>query len=72
MKLEDCFKGERVRYIPHHAHGDANHPDCQSGVISSTNDKWVFVKYDNLVCTMTTGDEPYTAQATDPNDLAKW
>jgi hypothetical protein len=27
------------------------------------------VKYDNLDCKMVTGDEPYTAQATDPNDL---
>jgi len=72
MKLEDCFKGDRVRYIPHHAKGDVNHKDCQTGVVSSKNDTWVFVKYDNLDCRMITGDEPYTAQATDPKDLVRW
>jgi len=65
----DFHKGERVRYVPYHARGDVDNQACQSGVVSSTNDKWVFVKYDNLDCRMVTGDEPYTAQATDPNDL---
>ena len=71
MKTTEFKKGERVRYIPHHAHGDIKHKDCENGVVSSTNNSWVFVKYDNLMCIMTTGDEPYTAQATDPNDLVK-
>ena len=65
-------KGQRVLYVPHHAGEDLAHPDCQKGVVSSTNDKWVFVKYDNLDCVMKTGDEPYTAQATDPNDLRRF
>ena len=68
---EDFSKGDHVRYVPRHADGDQNHKDCQNGVVSSTNEKWVFVKYDNLMCTMVTGDEPYTAQATDPNDLVR-
>ena len=68
----DFSKGERVRYLPLHADGDIRHEDCQNGVVSSTNDRWVFVKYDNLDCVMVTGDEPYTAQATDPNQLVKW
>ena len=72
MKLEDCIKGTRVRYVPRHANGNTKHPSCQNGVVSSKNDKLVFVKYDNLMCTMVTGDEPYTAQATDPNDLIRW
>ena len=72
MTFEECEKGIRVRFIPHHAKGDTNHPDCQNGVISSKNDLWVFVKYDNGMCTMVTGDEPYTAQATHPNDLIRW
>jgi len=63
-------KGMRVRYFPHHIdRSDWKHKDVQDGCVSSTNDKWVFVKYDNLDCRMITGDEPYTAQATDPNDL---
>jgi hypothetical protein len=67
--MGDFIKGMRVRYIPHHAYGNIHHPDCQCGVVSSTNDKFVFVKYDNLMCIMTTGDEPYTPQATNPEDL---
>lgn len=66
---KDFTKGMQVTYVPSHAKGNAKHPDCQRGVVSSTNDKFVFVKYDNAMCIMTTGDEPYTAQATDPNDL---
>lgn len=64
-------KGQRVLYVPAHANGDPNHKDCEKGVVSSTNEQWVFVKYDNLMCIMVTGDEPYTAQATSPDDLVK-
>lgn len=60
-----------MQYIPTHAEGNNTHPDCQKGCVSSTNDERVFVKYDNLMCIMVTGDEPYTAQATDPNDLVR-
>jgi len=72
MKLEDFKKGDRVMYIPSHAEGDMRHKDSQKGVVSSKNDTWVFVKYDWAGCIMTTGDEPYTAQATKPGDLIKW
>ena len=70
MKTVDFKKGERVRYIPTHA-ANAQSKDCQNGVVSSINDSWVFVKYDNLMSIMITGDEPYTAQATSPEDLVK-
>lgn len=69
MTINDFKKGMRVRYIPHHAHGDSTHEDCENGVVSSVNDEWVFVKYDNAICIMTDGDEPYTAKATRPEDL---
>ena len=72
MQLKYCKKGMRVRYIPRHANGDRHHKDCQNGVISSKNDEVVFVKYDNLSGIMLTGDEPYTAQATNPDDLIQW
>ncbi len=26
-------KGDRVIYVPNHANGDRNHPDCEHGVI---------------------------------------
>lgn len=70
-KSSDFKKGDKVRYIPYHAYGDKNHKDCEDGVVSSTNDRFVFVKYNNAVCIMTTGDEPYTAAATDPLDLIR-
>lgn len=62
-------KGQRVIYVPSHAKNDLTHPGCQKGIVSSVNDKYIFVKYDNLMCIMVTGDEPYTAQATMPEDL---
>lgn len=69
MKTSDFQKGMKVRYVPNHANGDASHKDCEDGVVSSTNDRFVFVKYDNAVCIMLTGDEPYTSQATNADDL---
>lgn len=69
MKTADFQKGIKVRYVPAHAHGDTNHKDCEDGVVSSTNGRFVFVKYNNAMCVMVTGDEPYTSQATSPEDL---
>ena len=62
-------KGDKVKYIPHHAKGDPCHKDCEYGVVSSVSENTVFVKYNNGVCIMTTGDEPYTAQATNSINL---
>lgn len=64
MNLDNFKKGMKVIYVPNHALGDINHVDNQFGVVSSINNKFIFVKYDCLACTMITGDEPYTAQAT--------
>jgi len=69
MQLSDFKKGQRVKYIPTHAFGNSKHPDCENGVVSSVNNKYVFVKYDNAVMIMKTGDEDYTAQATSPENL---
>ena len=71
MKLNEFKKGDKVKYIPTHAENDPGHKDCKCGVVSSVNEKFVFVKYNNDMCIMTTGDEPYTAQATSPEDLIK-
>jgi hypothetical protein len=72
-------KGDRVAYVPQHAHGDSMHPDCEHGVVSSVRENTVFVKYDligdrisnapKVVMRMETGDEPYTAQGTNMEDL---
>lgn len=50
--------GSKVTYIPLHANGNAQHEDCEGGVISSWNDKFIFVNYG-------TGH----SQATRPEDL---
>ena len=71
MITDDFEKGQRVIYIPRHA-DDEKHPDCKKGVVSSKNDSYVFVKYDNAMGIMVTGDEPYTAQATPPELLKHW
>ena len=46
MNLEDIYIGQRVRYIPSHARGDAFHKDCEDGIVRNINDKFVFVVYE--------------------------
>jgi hypothetical protein len=41
----DFKAGDHVRYVPYHAHGDLTHPDCEDGVVTSTNDAYVFVRF---------------------------
>ncbi len=71
MRLEDFKKGMRVKYIPTNADGNPDHPDCKGGVVSFRNGESIFVIYDNAVVKMITGDEPYCAAATRPEDLIK-
>ncbi len=42
--------GSKVTYIPFHAHGNASHPDCDSGVIVDWNAKGVMVNYVKNTC----------------------
>lgn len=37
--------GSPVTYIPRHAKGDVNHPDCERGHISSITEDHVLVRY---------------------------
>ena len=71
MTTKDFKKGDHVLYLPLRAKGNPDHRDCESGVVSFTNESFVFVKYDNAVMKMKTGDEPYTAQATEADMLIK-
>ena len=57
----------RVRYVPHHAHEDRTHPDCEDGSISSYNDSNVFVKFDARVARL--GWHGSTSEACDPETL---
>jgi len=69
--MEDYKHGDKVIYIPNHVEGDVRHKDCQYGIVSSTNEHFVVVKYDCVSCTRCTGDEPYTAQATKRENLVR-
>jgi hypothetical protein len=57
----DFEAGDRVLYVPHHAHGDKTHADCERGIVTSTNEVNVFVRYGNGI----------HSQATSPEDLIK-
>jgi hypothetical protein len=45
MNLADFKVGDRVVYIPVQAYRNYLHPDVEHGVVTSINDKFVFVKY---------------------------
>ena len=68
--IVDFDPGCIVRYVPMHASGDQEHRDCEVGVVSSRNERVVFVKYfrptvgTNLLLKQ-------TAQATAPEDLTR-
>lgn len=59
VKAEHFRVGDEVRYVPHHAKGDRSHPDCENGVVTSTNAMYVFVRYGTNL----------RGQATNPDDL---
>jgi hypothetical protein len=61
--MKDPQTEESVIYVPKHAKGNLNHPDCERGVVSSFNEKFIFVKY------IRNGVLQHTAQATNPSDL---
>lgn len=43
--VDDFEVGQRVTYVPYHANGDRHHPDCEEGVVTSKNARFVFVKF---------------------------
>lgn len=59
--------GDRVRYVPGHAEGDAWHPDCEDGTVSSLCAGTVRVRFDKHVIRF--GWDGATAQACSPEDL---
>jgi hypothetical protein len=65
LKLSEIKAKMRVAYVPAHAEWDRSAIEC--GTVSSTNDKYVFVKFDKQLVKF--GWEGTTSQACDPNDL---
>ena len=69
MNAEDFKEGDRVVYVPIHAHGDIGHKDVEHGTVSSINEKNVFVRFDATVERL--GWDGTTAQACYPWSLMK-
>lgn len=69
MNCEDFKRDDKVLYVPTHADGDVNHPDCQRGIVSSQNGVCVFVKYYPQLARF--GWDGTTSQGTNPEDLVK-
>lgn len=67
MAAEGLKPGDRVRYVPWHVHGDAWHPDCEDGTVSSLGRDCVRVRFDKHVERF--GWDGATAQACSPEDL---
>lgn len=61
--------GDRVIYVPMHAHGDRTHSDCERGEVSSVSadGSTVFVRFDATVSRL--GWDGATAQACYPESL---
>ena len=43
--MEKFLVGDMVKYVPFHAKGDASHPDCEHGIITSMTEHSIFVEY---------------------------
>ncbi len=62
--------GDRVIYVPLIAEGNAHHPDCESGQVSSNGQIGnVFVKFDKEVKKF--GWEGTTSQSCNESDLVR-
>lgn len=67
--LADFKTGDRVLYIPLHAHGDRSHEDCEWGTVNSVTDLYVFVRFDSIVTKL--GYNGTTSQACKAWQLTK-
>ena len=67
MQLSDATPGARVKYIPGVANGDPYHPDCETGFVSTHNDQYVFVKFDQSLSQ--NNWDNVTSQSCKPEDL---
>lgn len=63
--VDDFGPGNEVRYLPMWVNEDASHPDCQNGVVSHINERFVFVRYYDKE----TGDLDLRPKTTRPEDL---
>ena len=67
MKIEDVKVGQSVAYVPMHAKCDYSHPDIDLGVVTSKDDKSVFVRFNRNV--IAAGTTNVRSQGCNPEDL---
>lgn len=75
MKANDFKQGDQILYIPNHAEGDRDHPDCEFGFVTSTKINTVFCRYWR---NRPWSNKPkaelrtrYNSEGTDPSNLIK-
>ena len=49
MKEKYFEVGTKVIYTPSWVNGDLSHPSCKSGVVTSINNRYIFIKYGNEI-----------------------
>lgn len=69
MTIDEAQPQMPVAYVPMHANGDLSHPDVEDGIVSSKNERFVFVKFHAQVARL--GWDGTTAQACNPLDLVR-
>ena len=67
MNIKDFQPKMKVIYVPPHAHNDRTHKDCEEGMVSSVNDRFVFVKFQEAIKRW--GWDEVTSQACKPENL---
>jgi hypothetical protein len=45
MSTETLRSGTQIIYVPDHAEGDADHPDCEHGFVTSVRGDIAFCRY---------------------------
>jgi len=45
MNIEQAIPGKQVVYVPSHAEGNIDHPDCEEGFITSTKGRVIFCHF---------------------------
>lgn len=69
LTLEEIEPQMKVRYVPMHGNDDLSHPSVEQGVVSSKNDHFAFVKFNQQVAKF--GWDGTTSQACSAEDLIR-
>ena len=72
MSTDEFVRGTQVLYVPDHAEGNPDHPDCEAGFVTRSarvEDRGVYVRYFHRSGKLrTTANSEYTS----PSHLIAW